>query len=234
MMFPYSDPFEFAGHQVSVDWVEKNLTKQLTEKRLDRINKVVAARTYSVTVVLEDIYDRGNSSAVMRSCEAMGIQSVHHIELNDRFKVANRVASGADKWLDQYKYATSKEAIDTLKNKGYQLVATDLRSSVPISEVDFSIPTALVLGNEKDGITQEMSQAADFRVVVPMDGFVESYNISVAAALALYHIRQNRISQLGSHGDLTDEQVKILKSIYICKSKRELTVAILNDTNSRN
>jgi tRNA (guanosine-2'-O-)-methyltransferase len=105
--------------------------------------------------------------------------------------------------------------VESLKAEGKQIVATHLSTdSKPISEIDFTKPTALVLGNEKDGISPEMASLADHRVVLPMNGFVQSYNISVAGALSFYHIYQDRLRRQGRHGDLTAEQQDILRALY--------------------
>lgn len=224
--FPHQNPFEFEGIKFEVDWVEQNVKPLLTEDRLQRIDHVVSGRTYSITCVLENIYDRGNSSAVMRSAEGLGIQSIHHIEINDRFKAANRVTKGADKWLDQFKWSSTPECVDHLKQKGYQIVATSLQSDKPLAQIDGTIPTALVIGNEKDGISREMQDRADELVVLPMTGFVQSFNLSVAGALSLYHCCNERLQKLGYSGDLSSEQQRLLKAIYYCKSHPETAVSL--------
>ena len=96
---------------------------------------------------------------------------------------------------------------------------TSLEASKPIGEVDFSVPTALVLGNEKEGITQEMKDFSDERIILPMSGFVQSYNISVAGALSLYHVYLDRMQKLGKCADVTNEQIEILKAHYAIRTQ---------------
>ncbi len=187
----------------------------LTPERQAKIDKVLEGRTYSNVVVLEDIYDRGNASAVMRSAEAFGFAQVHMIEKSEKFKESQRTTAGADKWMEIQKWKTTKECVAELKKQGKQIVVTHLdATSVPIAEIDFSKPTALVLGNEKEGVSQEMIQAADHRVIIPMGGFVQSFNISVAGALSFYQMYLSRLARLGRQGDLTENEKKILKAVY--------------------
>jgi tRNA (guanosine-2'-O-)-methyltransferase len=137
--------------------------------------------------VLENIYDRGNVSAVMRSSEAFGYLQMYIIDKTDaRFKAANRVTKGAEKWLDVKAFHDPVAAVADLKARGYQVWATDLGTQDSIDTIDWTKPTAVVLGNEKDGISPEMRAAVDGRFRIPMFGFSQSFNISVAASLIFY------------------------------------------------
>lgn len=219
-MFPFDSQIVL-GPKLTVDEkvVLKHLWPLLTEERRARIEQVVQARCFSNVVVLENIYDRGNASAVMRSAEAFGLGQVHLIELGEKFKESQRTTAGADKWVELKKWKSSKDCIQALKAQGKQIVVTHLDStSKPISEVDFSKPSALVLGNEKEGVSQEMIEAADHRVLIPMEGFVQSYNISVAGALCFYQMYLSRKSGAGRNGDLNLNQIEILKAIYTLRT----------------
>lgn len=191
----------------------------LTEERRQKIDRVVEGRNFSNAVVLEGIYDRGNISAVMRTAEALGFVNFHVIETQEKFKEANRVTQGADKWTEVQKWKTTREAVMHLKSKGHKIVATSLEASKPIHEIDWTVPTALVLGNEKEGITQEMFELSDERVIIPMAGFVQSFNISVAGALSLYHIYRERIARFGKCADVTEEQKQILRAHYYLRTQ---------------
>ena len=105
---------------------------------------------------------------------------------------------------------------------------TSLEASKPLHEIDFSTPLALVLGNEKSGVSQEILDAADERVIIPMPGFVQSFNISVAGALCMYQIYQSRLHQLGKCEDVTEEQIRILKAEYALRTM-DSSEAILNN-----
>jgi tRNA (guanosine-2'-O-)-methyltransferase len=178
------------AEQWSPEVVLKHLVPLLTDERWRKIQGVVAKRTYHVAPVLENIYDRGNTSAVMRTAEALGLHGVHIIEHGARFKAANRVTAGADKWLDVERWTDTPACLLELKKRGYQVLVTTLGESKSIEEVDFSQPTAIVLGNEKDGVSAEALKLADQRVHIPMHGFVQSFNISVAGALSLYRAQK--------------------------------------------
>lgn len=218
-MFPLNAEFELnKGLKVHYDLVLKHIGPLLTEERRKKIDRVADARNFSTAVVLEGIYDRGNISAVMRSAEGLGFANFHVIETGEKFKEANRVTQGADKWVETKKWKTTKACIESLKSQGHKIVVTSLEASKPIHEVDFTVPTALVLGNEKDGITKEMFELSDERIILPMTGFVQSFNISVAGALSLYHIHHERFLKLGGNGDLTAEQKQILKAAYYLRT----------------
>ncbi len=218
--FPHSKSVTVGSLSVPAERILELVSPYLTPSRRNRISEVVNQRTYSVVPVMENIYDRGNVSAVMRSAEAMGYQAAHVIELGEKFKSSNRVTQGADKWLDVTRWKNTLDCVGHLKKQGYKIYATHLDAAVRIDEIDFSAPSAIVFGNEKDGVSPEMLQHADQRVIIPMQGFVQSYNISVAAALALYHIRQDRLRRLGFHGDLKDEEKIILTAHFCLRSSK--------------
>jgi len=220
-MFPFSEKIQlgkdlFIPASIAHDQIEKLLTKD----RVEKIHRVVDNRTFNVVAVLENIYDRGNASAVMRSAEALGISYVHSIEPGEKFKESQRTTAGADKWVEIKRWKSSAECIRELRMQKKQIIVTHLdATSIPISKVDFTKPTALVLGNEKDGVSNEMIEAADVRVILPMVGFVQSYNISVAGALAFYQIYMDRIQRQGFHGDLTDQEKMILRTCYFMRTQ---------------
>jgi tRNA (guanosine-2'-O-)-methyltransferase len=172
----------------------EHLSKFVTSRRLDLFDAVLNMRTRYITVVLEDIYQSHNTSAVLRSCDCFGIQDVHIIENRNPFQVSPDVALGADKWLTIFRYNNGSEnttdALRQLKNKGYRIVATSPhKNDCPISEYDLEKgKTALLLGSELNGLSPAAMQAADEFVKIPMTGFTESLNISVSAAIFLYHL----------------------------------------------
>jgi tRNA (guanosine-2'-O-)-methyltransferase len=168
---------------------------------------------------MENIYDRGNISAAMRSAEAFGFCDFHIVEFkNKKFKEANRVTQGTDKWLNISRFDNPSDCAKSLKAKGFQIFATHLEAAAPISEVDFSNPTAIVFGNEKAGVSAEMLDVVDGQVIIPMHGFAQSFNISVAAALSFYHAYQERVRRLGRSGDLSAEDKKRLLANYLVKT----------------
>lgn len=221
--FPHSDLIEMAPYgdtrvAYSTATVLKHLAGRLTPERWERIQKVVANRTADIVPVLENIYDRGNTSAVFRSAEAMGFLVAHVIELGEKFKEANRVTAGADKWLDVMRWKDTRSCVVHLKERGYQILATHLDAKArPLSEFDLTKPTAIVFGNEKDGISAEMQKLADASVILPMRGFVQSYNISVAAAIAFQTITGVR-DRAGLGGTLTEAERRTLEAHYCLRT----------------
>ncbi len=214
---PHDEPLEVGEYSMSADELVELLGPRLTAQRRETIDDVLAQRTYHVTTVLDGIYDRGNVSAVIRSAEAFGFQSMHVVESQDHFKEANRVTQGTDKWIDVERYPEPGECVSVLRERGYRIVTTELEASRPIDDIEFDEPTAMVFGNEKDGVSDEMREAADAQCILPIVGFAQSLNISVCAALCLREIFERR-RQSGRHGDLTDHEEIVLRALYYIRS----------------
>lgn len=212
--------FNFEEKSYTTEQVLEVLNSQLTDSRKEKIQYVVENRVKSFQPVFENIYDRGNISAAMRSAEAFGFYKFHIIEQPDaKFKAANRVTQGTEKWLDINKYETTASCIESLKAQGLKVYVTHLEAkSINIDDVDFSQPSALMFGNEKEGISKEALEASDGSVIIPMQGFAQSFNISVAAALSFYHVHQYRKAHQMPHTDLTPEEQLYLKALYYTKS----------------
>lgn len=164
------------------------------ERRLGRLKEVLNKRTNHLTIVLEDVYQTHNFSAVLRSADIFGIQSINFIENRNKYKISEDVAMGSTQWLSLNRYQhhenNTKTCLNDLKSKGYKIVATSLhKNSISLQQLDISKPTALVFGTELTGITQDVEEMADEFVTLPMYGFTESFNISVCAALCMYELR---------------------------------------------
>lgn len=161
----------------------------MTEDRVQKIEKVLNQRTDFITVCIEDVYQLHNTSAVMRSCEVFGVQSLHVISQKYGKKIDTEIAMGAQKWVDIYRYDQTSEAINELKQKGYKIIATtpdkksDSLSTFPLNE-----KIALFFGTERHGLSEEVISQADDFLHIPMVGFTESLNISVSAAIILQHL----------------------------------------------
>lgn len=220
-MFPYGPEISIRDHlNIHYQVILDKVGPLLTDERRQKIDKVIAQRNFDTAVVLEGIYDRGNISAVMRSAEGLGFGNFHVIETQEKFKEANRVTQGADKWVEVQKWKSTSDCVKALKKQGYKICVTHLsEKSKPLSGIDFSGKTAFVLGNEKEGVTPEMIAAADECVIIPMTGFVQSFNISVAGALGLYHISQDREKRLGRNASLNAEEQAILRAYYYMRTQ---------------
>jgi tRNA (guanosine-2'-O-)-methyltransferase len=175
----------------------------VTEKRKNLFRQILKNRTRHFTVVLEDIYQQHNSSAVIRSCEIFGIQDVHVIENKYISNVSKNIAKGSQKWLSfhNYKKETNNTiaCLNSLKGKGYQLIATSPHhNSCLLHDFDITKKSAFIFGVEKTGVSKEVIKNADGILKIPMVGFTESLNISVAAAIILenltYKLRTSSIN----------------------------------------
>lgn len=170
------------------------LKEFVTENKWQLLNEVVKNRTRYLTVVLEDIFQAQNASAVLRTCDCFGIQDVHVIENRNEYQVNPDVALGASQWLNLYKYNKLENntltAIDTLRKQGYRIVATTPHTN-DIELESFNLSkgkTALFFGSEQPGLSRLMMDNADEFMKIPMFGFTESFNISVSAAISLHHL----------------------------------------------
>lgn len=195
------------------------LSEIITEERIGKINRVIESRTNNFVPVLENIFDRGNINAVMRSAEAFGFYNFNIIEKqNAKHKESNRITKGTHKWLDIRQNHSASMAIGSLKKNGFQVFCTHLEASKNISEIDFTKPTALVFGNEAEGVSEEMLSLCDGNCIIPMKGFAQSFNISVAAAISFYHVYAERVKALGQSGDLNKQEKAWLKANYLIRS----------------
>ena len=200
----------------------------ITEERLEKIQKIVPQRSSSFIPVLENIYDRGNISAVMRSAEAFGFYEMHIIEGSEKFKESARVTQGADKWLNIYRWSNTTETLSFLKSRHVKIYATHLsKESIEIQDIPRSSgqQVALIFGNEKEGVTDQALEYCDGNILIPMKGFTQSFNISVATALCFQEAAKQAetigtsiqealtASYILKSLDLTDNQIhKILES----------------------
>ncbi len=216
--FPYTEPLNVGGLLCPSEHIISALEPWLTQERVEKIGKVLQNRTYTVSPVLDGLYDIGNMNAVLRTSEAFGFQAVHIIETSVKYREANRVAQGAEKWLDIFRWKSPLGCVSYLKEKGYKICATSLDSQKTINEIDFLSPTAIVFGNEHEGVSKEMLKHADENIIIPMFGFTQSFNISVAASIVLYHAFQERVKQLQTNGDLYENERQILKALFYWKS----------------
>ena len=197
----------------------------LTPERKVRIDRVVESRTRTLTIVIEALGDPQNVNAVLRTAEAFGLQEVHVVEgpmkAYDRNK---KISQNADKWLDVVRWKTSAECLAHLKGRGFRVYATHLGDgSKDLAELSFAHPVALVFGNEHRGVSDEALAAADLRFAIPMRGFSQSFNVSVAAAVSLFRAVERREVERGRHGDLDPEEAAALRERFYTKSVKQRT-----------
>lgn len=187
------------------------LAELYSENKRQLFDRLAQHRTRHIAVVLEDIYQSHNASAVLRSCDCFGVQDVHVVENRNPFNPAGDVAVGSSKWVDYYKHSDIKAAYRHLHDKGYRIVATlPHENDTMIGDLDLSSPVALVFGTELTGLTSEAIDGADTYVKIPMYGFTESFNISVCAALSLFSTTERlRRSSDTSWQMSADEQLEL-------------------------
>ena len=182
----------------------------ISDRRKERFDEVISNRTNHLRIVLENVYQGHNASAVLRSCDCFGIQNVHFIENRNHLRISDDVAMGSSNWLTIERHSKSEnntvEAIRHLKSLGYRIVATTPhKNDYTIDELPVDSKLALVFGTEIDGISQDVFDLADEFVKIPMYGFTESFNVSVCAALCMYELT-TRIRQTVPDYLLTDQE----------------------------
>lgn len=198
------------------------LEKMLTDNRKERFLEVLENRTKHFTVAVEDVYQLHNTSAVMRSCEVFGIQELNVIEQRFGKRIDKQIALGAEKWVDIIRHDTVTNCIDSLKEKGYQIIATTPHEKDSVLEdFDISKPSALFFGTEKEGLSEEVMQKADGFLKIPMVGFTESLNISVSAAIIIQDLT-NRLRRSDIDWKLTEDEILQKRLDWTRKSIRDI------------
>ncbi|MBX3198601.1 MAG: RNA methyltransferase [Labilithrix sp.] len=187
------------------------------ERRRQRLLSVIDARLDSVQVVFDAPHDPHNGAAVVRSCEAFGVQRINVIERKEAFLLAPSVSRGSEKWVDLRRWPRSEEAIAALRGEGYELVGAHAEGELAPADLATIPRLAIVLGNERDGISEELSRACERSVRVPMRGFVESLNVSVVAAILLASATASR------RGDLPelDRRRLYARGLYLSVDKAD-------------
>ncbi len=199
----------------SEEWLRERLdymTRFITEERRDVLQRTVAQRTHYMRILTENMFHPQNASAIMRHCEAFGIQQIHTVEDRCKFDPSVNIVRGTQKWVDVEHHETTAEALKALKSEGYRIVATTPHRCSATPET-FDVTKgkfALVFGTEHAGISDEVIEAADDFLMIPMCGMVESLNVSASAAILIYMLSE-RIRQSVDGWQLTDaEQLKLL------------------------
>lgn len=188
-----------------LDHHSKRFFDCLSDSRAQRVARVLHSRTRHLTIALEDVLGAHNCAAVLRTADAFGIQDVHMIRGNsnmgtEHVQARNStrcVSKGAEKWLTLRKYASSTACVRELRKNGYRIFVSSLGDEAkPLEELDFCEKSALIFGNEVEGVTSQLEGMADERFVIQNVGFVESYNVSVAVSISLAHSAAKCIESL--------------------------------------
>jgi len=163
-------------------------TPRLTEHRKEWMERVLANRTRHFTMVLEDLFDPHNISAVIRTSEVYGLQDIHIIEEINPYRINKSILKGSFKWLNIYLYKSRQKCFETLKAKGYRIAVASTNTNTPITSLDLSIPTAFYLGTEFKGNHPDTLAQADVDFILPQYGVTESMNVSVAGGVLMTYM----------------------------------------------
>ncbi len=165
----------------------------MTPERLTRINTMLDKRQPDLTVCMEGVHKHHNLAAVVRTCDAIGVSDVHAVWKSEEAEVRGGSAAGSQNWIDIHNYSHTTDAIAVLKNQGMQILVTNLsENAVDFKAIDYTKPTAIILGQEKFGASQEALSLADQDIMIPMVGMVQSLNVSVACSVVLYEAQRQR------------------------------------------
>ncbi len=182
----------------------------MTPKRHQRIMQMLDQRQPDLTVCMEGVHKTHNLAAVVRTCDAIGVSDVHAVWKNEEMQVLGGSAAGSQNWIDVHNYSKTEDAISALKKQNMQVLVTNLSdTAVDFREIDYTKPTAIILGQEKFGASKKALEMADQDIVIPMVGMVQSLNVSVACSVVLYEAQRQR-QLAGMYGKAT-----------ICEERRQ-------------
>lgn len=195
----------------------------MTEKRLKKILSVVSKRQKNLTIVLENIHDPHNVSAILRTCDAVGVDKVYLIYNTNKFpKIGKASSASAKKWIDTVKFDNVIDCFRVLREQGYSIYSTHLqnKNNTILYEVDFTRSVAIVFGNEHSGVSEEVKQNSDSNIIIPMFGMIQSLNVSVSVAVCLYEaLRQRLLKGLYNNSSYNQVELEQKLNYYLKKSK---------------
>ena len=211
------------------------LSKFLLPKRLEKLDSVLNNRTNNLTIVLDRIKNYHNISAVIRTADAFGINKIHLV--GGSFEYTSGISLGTEKWLEIKKYDSAKIAIKELKEQNYKTVVMqpesfEAKKPIAVNELPFEQKLALVFGNEKHGVAKEYKKTADIFAYIPMYGFVESLNISVACAITVFCSTIPKAKTKRRLASISEEKKAELKSKWLKQDVRNSDI-ILKDIERR-
>jgi len=167
----------------------------MTPERFLKIKQVLQQRQTDLTVIMDNIHKPHNFNAIVRTCDAVGISDVQYIPVTEGYRQLNYYAKGSQKWVEPHKYDDFPTAAQVFKNQGYQLLAAHFSdTAIDYRKVDYTKPTAIVMGTELAGISDETAHIVDKHIIVPMVGMVASLNVSVASAVILFEAQAQRLA----------------------------------------
>jgi tRNA (guanosine-2'-O-)-methyltransferase len=189
-----------------------------TKERIQKVRKVLSQRQPDLRIVLEEVTNTHNASAVVRTCDAAGILYLDIISsAGDPFPINEAISTRAEKWLHFNYYHSTAECLEKLKGKGFKIAATFLDDkSIPYTSVDYTQPLAVVFGNESEGISEEARNLADYIIKIPMIGMVQSLNLSVSVGVILYEALKQRMEKgFNKKMGLSSSEFEALKKTWL-------------------
>ena len=206
----------------------KALLPFLSEERIARFERVLDQRTRHLTVVMENVFQSRNASAVMRSCDGFGLQDVHLIEDVNPWVPNRGVSKGTNAWLTLHRYRSAADptaaCLDRLRRSGYQIAVTSPHvDGYDVTDLPIDQPVAVVMGTEWEGVSERMLEEADLHVAIPMHGFAESLNISVAAAVIIHELNRRLRELPRERWALSEDEKRELRAQWAMASVRNAT-----------
>jgi len=187
------------------------LKQTRTEKRIEKIRTVVSKRQPSLKIILENIHDPHNVSAIFRTCDAASIPKVSLIYNIESFpKIGKKSSASAFKWIEREKFKSVEECYKQLRSEGFKIYVSSISvDAKDLYKIDFTEKSAIVMGNEHRGISKEAEELADEQFYIPMYGMVQSLNVSVSAAITIYEaLRQRTLKGMYGKSELNEEQIE--------------------------
>lgn len=201
------------------------LESLLSGQRIENLRRILNARLEDIVVVLDNLFDPHNMGAIVRTVEALGIQDIHVIEQDTPLDLSAKVTRYSDKWISIHTHESVRACIDCLRKEGFQIVVAQMtETAVPIHdfEVYEDSKIAVVVGNEHAGASEEICKLADVHTIIPMYGFTESYNVSVATALILGDfVNRKRSAILPETGTLSETRKMMLYDQWLQKAVKK-------------
>ncbi|MCF6207123.1 MAG: RNA methyltransferase [Sulfurovum sp.] len=198
----------------------------LTPQRLEKIDALLRRKQPDLQMFCDNVHSSQNISAIMRSCDGAGVLHFYYSVNDDKaLRIHKTITQGAHRWIESQRVDTAQKSafLQSKKEEGFQLVVTHLdEQAVSFRKIDYTKPTMIVVGNEKEGVSEEVLSLADATVVIPMRGMVQSLNVSVASALVLFEAeRQRHEKGYYEHAHLDEKQIAFFKEKWI---RRDLII----------
>ncbi len=202
-----------------------------TRRRLERMISVLSSRLTTVTVVMENLYDSHNVSAVVRSAEGFGLDRLHVVEQPNKYQRNPSILQGADRWVEIVRHPGLNRCLLDLQAQDFSICVADVgEGCVPLTEIPVDRPVVIVMGAEKDGLSERAKYMADVRYTIPMTGFTESFNVSVSAAISLFSVTERRRHAIGSKGELSLDEMRERADRWLKKTVKHKGLPPVRDT----